>query len=346
MIDQKLSEREKFLMIKYVGLIDRYFRMSHASPQEHDDYYAVAAYGLACGVHDVDEAAEKKTFIDDNDRERYYESFILSVIRNRVIDMISHDRSWSRGGRAVHISTADELSPCSDSEDGGTVEDLLSDITSDNEFKAIEDREYIKIIMQRCTPHQQAICRYIANGYSRKEISERMNVTVKHIGRELAKIRDNNPEILAEHTKRRKIERSIRNNITVSNGKYIIEISIKGKSHKIYNADPDKVEVIRDELRTLREKDPTEAIRRIKEINEEIRSRKQYKNPRNIRKSLNYYVVRLSIDGVMESVGLIPTLEEAIMIRDNLIAARKLGFDKFYIKLEEFRKRYNKKSQK
>ena len=55
---QVLSEREKFLIVKYENLIDRYFRMRHSPQQEKEDYYAVAAEGLVCGVRDVDNAAE------------------------------------------------------------------------------------------------------------------------------------------------------------------------------------------------------------------------------------------------------------------------------------------------
>lgn len=70
---------------------------------------------------------------------------------------------------------------------------------------------------------------------------------------------------------------------------------------------------------------------------------KQYKNPRNIRRYKNFYVVRLTVDSVLETVPMIPTLEEAVAVRDELISARKFGYEEFYAALNGFREKYGGK---
>lgn len=338
----KLSEREKYLIVKYAYLIERYLRSRREPPQMMDNHYAAAAYGLVCGVRDVDEAAEGKKFADDDDRDRYYASFLYLHIRSNVIDSINAKRAWSRGGRAVHISTADPLSNCSDSYESGTVEDLLSDSTSVDSFKTIEDREFVQAILRRCTPHQQIICCYIAYGYKCTEIAQLMGVTAKHIYRELGKIRRNNADMLPKQRKP-KSNSSEANHILNENGRTRVQLCINGKQYRTGFVSGDEAEAIRDELLVLRDRDPKAALRRIGEINSEIRSKKQYKNPRYIRAYKNFYTVRLAVDKAEETVGMIPTLSEAFAVRDELIAARKLGNDEFYTVLNGFREKYGGK---
>lgn len=336
----KLSEREKYLIVKYAYLIERYLRSRREPPQERNDHYAAAAYGLVCGVRDVDKAAESKTFADEDDRERYYASFLYLRIRNHVIDSINARRAWSKGGRAVHISTADPLSPCSDPHESGTVEDLLADGTSADGFKAIEDKECVQTILRRCTSHQQTICRYIAYGYKCPEIAQRMGVTAKHIYREIGKIRRNSTDILPH---KHQTNNSEVNHVLTENGRTRVQLCIGGKQYRTGFIPRNEVEAIRDELLALRDSDPKAALRRIGEINAGIRSKKHYKNPRYIRAYKNFYTVRLTIDKVEETVGMIPTLSEAIAVRDELIAARKLGNDEFYTVLNGFREKYGGK---
>lgn len=338
---QKLSEREKFLIVRYAYLIELYLRSGRETPQGKDDHYAAAAYGLVLGVKSVDKAAEGKTFADEEDRDRYYASYLFLHIRSHVIDSINAKKAWSRGGRAVHISTADPLSPNSDADEIGTVEDLLADSTSANGFRAIEDKESAEAILRRCTPHQRDICRYIAYGYNGREIADKMGVTPKHIYRELSKVRKNSADLLPRPPKR-KVARSEVGCISNENGRTRVQISIRGKQYRTGFIPREEAEAIRDELLALRDKDPHAALCRIGEINAGIRAKKQYKNPRNIRRYKNFYVVRLTVGGVLESVPMIPTLEEAITVRDELTAARKLGEKGFYAVLGRFREKYGR----
>lgn len=340
-LSKKLSEREKCLIVKYAYLIDRYLHSRRESPQAMDEHYFSAAYGLVCGVCDVDKAAAGKSFTDDTDREAYYANFLYLCIRNHVIDSINAGRAWSRGGRAIHISTADTLSP-SESQESGTIEDMLADSISADSFKAIEDKECVQTILQRCTPHQQMICRYIAYGYKCSEIAEQMNVTTRHIYRELGKIRNSSMDILPRSNKRT-ANNSETNHILTEKGRMRVQLCINGKQYRTGFIPPNEVNAVRDELLALRDKDPEAAVRRIGEINAEIRSKKQYKNPRYIRVYKNFYTVRLTIDKAEERVGMIPTLSEAIAVRDELIQSKKSGNDDFYATLNGFRKKYGGK---
>ena len=339
---QKLSEREKSLIVKYAYLIERYLRSRHEPPQERDNHYAAAAYGLVCGVRDVDKAAEGKTFADEEDRESYYASFLYLHIRSHVIDSINARKAWTRGGRAVHIPMDAPLSPCSDAEEVGTVEDMLADSTSADGFKAIEDKESAQTILRRCTTHQQTICQYLAYGYSGREIAKQMGVTAKHVYREIGKIRRNSADLFPRPPKCKENSANV-SNIYTENGRTRIQLCINGKQYRTCFIPLEDAEALRDELLALRDKDPKAALKRIGEINAGIRENKQYKNPRNIRRYKNFYVVRLTVDGVLETVPMIPTLEEAVAVRDELIAARDIGFDEFYAALNGFREKYGGK---
>ena len=339
---QKLSEREKYLIVKYAYLIERYLRSRHEPPQDRDSHYAAAACGLVRGVRAVDKAAEGKTFADEEDRESYYASFLYLHIRSHVIDSINARKAWTRGGRAVHIPMDSPLSPCSDAEKVGTVEDMLADSTSADGFKVIEDKESAQTILRRCTPHQQTICQYLAYGYSGREIAKEMGVTAKHVYREIGKIRRNSADLFPRPPKRKE-NRSNVSNIYTENGRTRIQLNINGKQYQTCDIPREGAEALRDELLALRDKDPKEALKRIGEINAGIRAQKKYKYPRHIRFYKNFYTVRLMVDKVEESVTKIPTLEEAVAVRDELIAARDIGFDEFYAVLNRFREKYGGK---
>ena len=332
---QKLNEREKYLAVKYAYLIDKLFRMRHSNAQERDNDYGAAAFGLIEGVRSVDNAAAAKTFSDEDDKERYYENYLLVVIRNRVCDKHNSARTLSRGRGYTHVSLSAPLRFCADEEDGGTIEDTLADTSSASGYKAVENRLYIDGLLHGCTALQRMICGYIACGYTRDEISKQLNIPVRRIGRELAKLRKQ-----TGITVKRSHNESGKSCISVEHGRYRITLYMGGKKYRIDNIDPDKAESVRDELLRLRDTDPAAMIKRIEEINAEIKSQRKYKNPRNIRKYTNYYAVRLSIDGVMETVGMIPTLDEAVKVRDDLITARNKGFDAFYKKLNSYKVKY------
>lgn len=334
-MSERLSDREKYLTVKYAYLIDKLFRLRRASAEERDNDYGAAAYGLIEGVRSVDSAAAAKTFSDEEDKARYYENYLLAVMRNRVRDRHNRARTLSRGGGYTHVSMSASLHFCADEEDGGTLEDTLADTSSSSGYKAVENRLYIDGLLHGSTALQRMICGYIACGYTRDEISKQLNIPVRRIGRELAKLRKQ-----TGITVKRSHSGSGKSCISVEHGRYRITLYMGGKKYRIDNIDPDKAESVRDELLRLRDTDPAAMIKRIEEINAEIKSQRQYKNPRNIRKYLNYYTVRLSIDGVMESVGMIPTLDEAVKVRDDLIAARKQGFKAFYDILDSYKAKY------
>lgn len=332
---EPLSEREKFLAEKYSFLIGKLFRLLHFNKQEKDDNYCAAASGLIEGVRSVDKAAEAKIFIDEDDKESYYENYVLRVIHNRVCDSANDKRKLRNGGNYTHISMSAPLLSASD-EEGGTVEDRVEDESSLGGYKAVDDRMYIEWLLQGCTALQRAICLYIAYGYPRKKIAEILNITPRRITRELEKIRTN-----SDIQKTRPAKSSCNQNyISEDKGRCRIAFYVGGKRIRVDGLPPERAVEVRDELLHLREQDPDLAIKRAKELQEEIRSRKNYKNPRHIRKYLNFYTVRLQVDGVLESVGMIPTLEEAIKVRDNLLAARSRGFRAFYDMLGSYRAEY------
>lgn len=334
-MSERLSDREKYLTVKYAYLIDKLFRLRRASAEERDNDYGAAAFGLIEGVRSVDNAAAAKTFSDEEDKARYYESYLLAVMRNRVRDKHNRARTLSRGGGYTHVSLSAPLRSCADEEDGGTLEDTLADTSSASGYKAVENRMYIDGLLHGSTALQRMICGYIACGYPRDEIARRLNVSVRRIGRELTKLR-NSAGISVKRTQ----SKQGKSCISAEHGRYRITLYTGGKKYRIDSIDPDKAESVRDELLRLRDADPAAMIKHIEEINAEIKSQRQYKNPRNIRKYRNCYTVRLSIDGVMESVGMIPTLDEAVKVRDDLIAARKQGFKAFYDMLDSYKAKY------